>query len=364
MSCPVQHLAERIDEDRGIGAESSGKMAQMYISRLEKIRKGRTDGVVGMEYVNGAIRADGSLSHYWLDTVFLFNGLSTVVRARPSTGKSHLGSWVILRASIVHPNWDFLTNIPWYWVDDPELDDCIFPHIYTVRSMSEMLRQSANIVSAGRIPAIIIDEMDSAVTSQAWREKSSNAWKVFTYLAAHLGARGPLLLYHFWNDIPNYLRIGGNVNRHLAIEVHNRERHIFAKPAKGLGTFPHDLVVDGDFIPYSRHGLGGFRIDVDMQEISASIHETRKDAIAKAVLANLDRCIERDAGSRTSSESKKKHEEYRDICDLRSEGLTYEQITDRMKISRATIKKALDWCENQKNQKKTDEDDEGGEEND
>ena len=312
MSCPLQRLAERIDEDRGIGIEPARKIAHMYVTRLEKIKKGQTVGVVGTAYANGATRPDASLGHYWLDTVFLYNGLSTVVRARPSTGKSHLGSWVILRATVIHPNWDFITNIPWYWTDDPELSDCILPHTYTVQSMSEMLKQSADSVLAGRIPAIIIDEMDSAVTSQAWKDKSSNAWKVYTYLAAHLGARGPLLLYHFWNDIPNYLRIGGNVNRHLMIEIYNRERHVFAR-----GTFPHDLIVDGDFIPYSRHGLGGFRIDVDMQELSTSIHETRKDAIAKAVLANLGRCTERDAGIERNKIKPEQPESYRcEICNI------------------------------------------------
>ena len=361
MSCSVQHLTERIDEDRGIGIEASRKSAQMYIARLQKIKNGQTDGIAGMEYATGTIRTDVTLSHYWLDTVFLYNGLSTVVRARPGTGKTHLGAWVILRASIAHPNWDFLTNIPWYWIDDPSLGDCIFPNLYTVHSMSEMLRKSAESVLSGRIPAIIVDEMDSAVTSQAWREKKSNAWKVHTYLAAHLGARGPLLLYHFWNDIPNYLRIGGNVNRHLGIEIYNRERHVFAR-----STFPHDLVIDGDFIPYSRHGLGGFRIDVDMQELSTSIHETRKDAIARAVLANLDRCTEREAKLGVSSSEDKEKEkggEYRDICDLRAEGLTYRHIQDRLKVSAATVKKALEWCEKQESMKKSKRDDGRDEEN-
>lgn len=277
-------LAERIVEDRGLSPVVAQHTAAEYVSIRNAVAQGNAEIVATSPSKHG-LQYPGQ-EKFWIDSILLFKGLPTVIFSRNGQGKTHLLSWASLRAAVLHPNWDILNNIPYYWVGEPELDSVAMPHFITIDSMYSMLRQAALSVLNDRVPALLIDEMDHAITSQSWRSDPNISWSHFTYFERHLEIRGPPLVYHSWSDIPYYMRKGGVVNQHLWVSIHTGKRYAF-----NTYTRPYYLHVAGPYIPYSTHGAIGFKTDVDMGRLHSLVHATRRLQVAEQILDNVDSCI-------------------------------------------------------------------------
>lgn len=282
----IVRLADRLSEDRGFPKEHAITMASRYIHILNSIGNARETFFVGADVSHSSEEAIPYLYRYWIDTNFLFTGRPTVVWAPTGVGKTHLASYVATRAIDLHPDWDILSNVPWYWVDDDSLADIRPNNLITISTMSEMLKFACESVIAGRKAAVIIDEMDNAIVSQNWRSPENKSWKSFSFIERHLEIRGPLIIYHAWNDIPFYMRRAGNVNDFLPPELHGSLRHVFSSRSR-----PHSLVVDEDIIPYSSHGEIGFTIDIDMEKLRKKLRTSRRIEYAEQVLRWLPQCM-------------------------------------------------------------------------
>ncbi|MBX8644637.1 MAG: hypothetical protein KIY12_07960 [Thermoplasmata archaeon] len=298
----VAILADLIQEDAGLSPDRAMGWAKEYSRIRGLISEGRAL-VAAFDTTDGMHLRLAGHEKYWIDSTLLFRGIPTIVRGAMGFGKTYLNSWTALRAAILHPDWDILTNVPWFWNQDERLDSLRMPNFFAVNSMSEMLRCIAESVLSHRVPAVIIDEMDHAISSQGWKSDENISWQHFTYIERHLDVRGPLLTYHSWNDIPYYMRKGGIVNAILKVRIHEGRRHVF-----GRRTKPFCLVVTGAAIPYSTHGAMGFKIDVEMGKLHSKLNATNKMEIAKQILDNLSACVLSDSemqeeGNETASSS-------------------------------------------------------------
>lgn len=349
-------MAVEIAEDWEIPLEEATEMTNVYARTLETIRDGT--GFVDGYNTKGGIRKERTEAfRLWVNTVFFRKDLPVVLYARNGAGKTYFLSWLLLNASIMRPDGDFISNIPWYWDTNPAVEQLRMPNFHNVSRMTEMLRLSSESVLNNRSPYIIIDEMDNAVSSQGFRSREYESWKKFTYIKRHLRMRGPVLAYHSLNDIPLYMRKRQVVGDLLKVYIHGPDRYVFSAQ-----TRPYRLKITGLPIPYSRMGFSDFAIDVDMQKLRLRIGNTSQvKETARRILDNLQECSF-DA-YRRAEEEEDRNGMYRDICDLKAEGLTYRDIQERMKISSVTVRKALEWCEKHGKQKKSSRDGGGDEGN-
>ncbi|MCW6159216.1 MAG: hypothetical protein LVQ63_07060 [Thermoplasmatales archaeon] len=358
MADATNALSKDIEEDWEVSPAAAIKMTTDYLEILGSVKNEKAF-VSGFNTGRNEKREREEAVKFWLDTVFFRRDLPVVIRARNGRGKTYLLTWLLLRTKIMRPDGDFLTNIPWFWETDPKVKPLAMPNFYNINKMSDMLRRSSETVLEGRTPYVIIDEMDNAVSSQDFtggRGGPFASWKQFTYIKRHLKMKGPLLAYHSVNDIPNYMRSRQVVADILKVYVHGGERYVFSK-----ATRPYRLKVGGDFVIYSKNGFNDFEIDVDMRKLRVSIGKTGTPAeSARKILANLDSCTY-DAYEKRKEEFDK-GEMYKDICEMKAEGQTYREIQEKMKISAATVKKALEWCEKQQSMKGSKENDEGDDE--
>lgn len=281
MKSMAEIIAEEIEATSLTSSQAAMQAAGNYLSILEDLRNstGALSGDPEME----ALRARTA---YWVDKHFLFKGLTTVLVAKAGTGKTHFGSWLILRALFLHPEWDIYTNIPFFWVGNDSLENLKPPRLYSVMSMSQLLKASAQSILDGRMPAVILDEMDGALMSQLWRTNQNLSWERFTFIERHLMIRGPLLLYHEVSDVPHYLRKGALANQIVGIYLHGGQRYVFSQRSQ-----PNALIIDGPVIPYSTYGLMGFRIDVDVGKLAAQLHAARPKIVAEQILSKVDDCL-------------------------------------------------------------------------
>ncbi len=299
-----------------------------YANVLDMIRDGNAT-VNGYDISDGyRIKEDGQ-ARYWIDSVFLYKGLSTVVYSRARSGKTHLNSWALLRERILHPEREILHNVPLFWDDDPRLSQLALPGVTRVRKMSEMLRLGSETVLNGGVPASILDEMDHVLLSQNWREDENVSWKMFTFIEGHLEFCGPLLTYHDRGDIPMFFRRGKLANQILSLHLHGGRRYILSP-----STRPRSLLISGLVVPFSTHGGVGFKIDISVGKLHSRLHGTRKKDIAEQVLANIDSCMIR---SRSREEEDTEEEEEREPLPLhhdpcpRLEGLAYTWTPKRFR---------------------------------
>ncbi|MEM0136695.1 MAG: hypothetical protein QXU18_15950 [Thermoplasmatales archaeon] len=352
-------LISDIEDDWEVPESVATKMANDYVRISRSIADGRAQ-IQAQNTDQRYTRERGEAIKFWIDSVFFRRDLPVVLRAKNGRGKTYFLSWLLLRGAMVRPDGDFLTNIPLFWETDPRVKPLAMPHFYNINKMSEMLRRASQTVLEGRVPYVVLDEMDNAVSSHDFSgagKKAFESWRQFTYIKRHLKMKGPVLAYHSVNDIPNYMRSRQVVADILKVYVHGGERYVFSR-----ATRPYRLKVTGDFMVYSKNGFNDFEIDVDMRKLRISLGKTGTPMeTAKKVIQNLDSCTF-DAYEKRKDEFDK-GELYRDICDLKAEGLVYRDIQEKMKVSAATVKKALEWCEKHKNQEDSRNDYEGDDEN-
>ena len=346
-------LSKDIEDDWEVPPAVAMKMAADYATLLGSITSDK-GFVTGSNTDRQRTREREEAIKFWLDSVFFRRDLPVVLRAKNGRGKTYFLTWLLLRSKMMRPDGDFLTNIPWFWETDPRVRPLAMPNFYNINKMSEMLRRASQTVLEGRVPYVIIDEMDNAVSSQDFSGAGKQAfasWKQFTYIKRHLKMKGPVLAYHSVNDIPNYMRSRQVVADILKVYVHGGERYVFSR-----ATRPYRLKVNGDFIVYSKNGFNDFEIDLDMRKLRVKIGKTGTPReTARKVIDNIDSCSYDAYATRAKEEEK--HEEYRDICDLHSEGLTYREIQDKLKVAAATVRKALEWCEKQNESERGDDGD-------
>ena len=274
-------LADEIALISNLSSFTSVQWAEEYLSILQDLRSG-ADIASLYEGNQDAINK----FRKWIDRTFLYRGLTTVVTARAGTGKTHLASWIMLRSLLLHPEWDIFSNVPFFWVGTENLTHLRPANLYSVMSMSEMLKQTSQCVINDRRPAVILDEMDGALMSQLWRSNQNLSWERFTFIERHLMVHGPLLLYHELSDVPHYLRKGTLANQLLSVEIHNGQRYVFSDV-----TGRRQLLIGGPVIPYSTHGLMGFSIDVDVGRLGAKLSGTRPKVIAQQIMDSLSDCM-------------------------------------------------------------------------
>ena len=357
---PMTALTRDVEEDWEVPREAAMKLAAEYAEILKGVKDGSIS-VAGLRGSSSTVQERPEAIKLWLDTVFFRRDLPVVIRAKNGRGKTYFLSWLLLRAKIMRPDGDFLTNIPWFWETDERVRPLAMPNFYNINRMSEMLRRSSETVLEGRVPYVIIDEMDNAVSSQDFAGGSGGPFasvKQFTYIKRHLKMKGPILAYHSVNDIPNYMRSRQVVADILKVYVRAGERYIFSE-----ATRPYRLKITGTSLLYSKNGFNDFEIDVDMRKLRVSIGKTGTPAeTAKRILSNLDSCTF-DAYEKRKEEFENE-ELYREICDLREEGLKVEEIRKRLGIRKQRVTDALEWCRNRRNLEGTEGNDDGGDEND
>ncbi len=362
ISEAISAFTTDVAEDWEVSKTVATQWTNKYIVTLNDIKRGNYF-VYGYSTLGDLTAERQEAVKFWIDTIFFRRDLPVVVRARNGRGKTYFLSWLLLRTTIMRPDADILTNIPFYWLTDIRAKPLKVPNFYKINKMSQMLRLSAQSVLNDRIPYVIIDEMDNAVSSQDYKggkESPYASWKEFTYIKRHLLIKGPILAYHSVNDIPNYMRSRQIVADIFKIFVHGPDRYIFSDATK-----PYSLKIAGDILLYSKHGFNDFAIDVMMRKLRVSIGETNTPKeTAKKILENLDANTFDVYGENKTNEEKA--EKYRAICALHEEEpqLTYRQIADRLGLKTISgIKEALDWCKEQKNNKENGQDYGEGEEN-
>ena len=283
-------LASAIIEDRGISRPSAEARAAEYLNFIKALDEGRMR------------LKDPENGKYWIDRMFLWKGRGTIVFAPQGQGKTNLCAYLIGRALILHPDWVVLTNIPFFWdFEEFGVQDLRPQRVVSVSTMSGMLKEMARIILNGQIPVIILDELDQVLTSYNYRKRSMDDWMHFIFIERHFKVRGPLMIYHEFKHIPNYLRAGDLLNERLFLTIHGGKRYILSRK-----TRPYKLVVTEATIPYSTHGLRGFNIDVDMGKLEEQLNAGTTEGLARQILDILkDMDREKEISEKRSEAGKK-----------------------------------------------------------
>ncbi|MDA8055586.1 MAG: hypothetical protein M0Z77_08085 [Thermoplasmatales archaeon] len=326
----IKFLAQLIREDINVSLEFSTKWATDYVGYIKAIKDGRA-------YLESE---SGKMSpKYWVNSV-LFTMRPTIIYGAQGQGKSFLCSWSILRAIVVNPDWDFYTNLPFFWFDYPEeLPDAILPNVYLVRNMEEMLKGIIRSRRAGRYPAIILDEMDATVDSYSWQSEESQSWRIFTQFQRHFYVKGPILVYHYAKHIPAYLRVGG-MGRVVLLEYHNGRRYILAE-----FTRPWDLVIEGFTPPYASHGSYPFEINVDMRYLYRKLEgvnplkvlDKMEEALPESIIT--DEKVEK--RFRKIEEAKAREERDKKVVSLSETGMSQTKIAEMLRMSKRDVSQVL-----------------------
>ena len=293
----LETFVQKVANDQGIPDGTAQKMVETYLQALENLQR-RYDG-----YAPQVPSADLEAITRWVDRVFLFKGLPTVVYAAQGFGKSYFLSWLLLRAMWIHPSWDFFSNLPCFWEDYPEFLPYKPPALRNPGTMSNLLKLIAESILQGRVPAILIDEMDTPLISQRWKSAPNLSWMQFTFIERHVWARGPVLVYHEASDIPHYLRKRKLVNDIVKLSLRGGQRVIASvRNPNRLLYVPGDTAI----IPYATHGLMPFTIDVDMTALNDRLHSSDIRIVAQQIIDSVEDCLLEDKRGRRRATPRKK----------------------------------------------------------
>lgn len=251
----------------------SGNFARKDIDRIFKIPK-----------------EEQEIINYWIRE-FLPSGISTTVFAKPGMGKSNFISYVMQLILIFRPEWDIITNVPLIFSPDMH-GNAVFPdyqigRIHFIKNSSELLMKETEIGLEGRIPAVIIDEFDSALTSGQMRGEKGDNLRRYMYLERHYDVQGPLFIYHARKDIPVPMRdMNLSHDVFMITEYRNndngRRKRVVTNPdtwMSGMSGFKYFPVLLS-LLPYHNKGTSPFDImDVDMTWLNAHVTGTRDDAL-------------------------------------------------------------------------------------
>jgi len=265
-------LAQAIASDRGLGETAAGLAADAYLAWKAKL-----DG-------RGVKPWEEQKARRYVDRMWLWEGRPSVIFAGQGKGKSNFATWAIEKVLETRPDWEVYTNIPFAWDADcggsPEAKPS--DRLHPIASLSEVLRGAAVSVQAGRKPAVVIDEMDQAVTSHNWMSEDARSWQLLLNIERHLKIRGPLLVYHAYRHVPVVLREGTMLKSMLQVIVKDGKHWVVCREEEGF------LCVPPTVLPYLTYGLRGFDIDVDVQDLERHLSGSGAAVVAQ-VRAYLDR---------------------------------------------------------------------------
>ena len=327
----ISFLAGLIRDDTGMNEEKARTWAKSHIDFIKAIKEGRA---------SVETKVNQPSSKYWTNNTF-FTMRPTIIFGPQGQGKSFLCSWVIFRALIENPEWDFYTNVPFFWFDYPdELPDAFLPAVHLVRNMKEMLEGIISSRRNGRYPAIILDEMDAEIDSYSWQSDESRSWRIFTQFQRHFYVKGPILVYHYAKHIPSYLRNGG-MARVVLLTYHDGKRYVLAP-----FTRPYKLVVRGFAPPYASHGSYPFEVNIDMRYLYRKLEGVNPQRILDRMEDSLEESIITDEKVekkfREIEEAKGQEQLFNQIRELAKGGKVYREIQDRLGVSSKTVRKALE----------------------
>lgn len=285
----VGEFERKPDHARKKATDMRGKRAYVFYMKYKEYEASGFD-VRRIEEIFGINDTEREIMEYWISELLPY-GLSTSVFAKAGMGKSNFSTFIIQAILILRPKWDIVTTIPLifsYMMEGEEkFPDYKIDRIHFVSSMSELLMVSTDIILHDRIPAVIIDEFDSALTTDQMRAKGGTNLKEYMFLERHYDVQGPVFIYHVRKDIPVPLRsktishdvfmITNYVNRHTRHTV-----RALSNPEKwqsGWRNGGRYLPIPLASIPYHNQGTSPFTVlDVDMQWLNSHVKGTKKDA--------------------------------------------------------------------------------------
>ncbi len=265
-------LAKAVASDRDVSEPVATELVDRYLDWRAKL-EGRP-----------VVPWEERKAKRYIDRTWLFEGRPSVVFAGQGKGKSNFAAWTIEKTLETRPDHDIYTNVTFPWDEDgggpPEAKPC--ERLHPISSLSEVLRGAATSVKAGRKPAVLIDEMDQAVTSYNWASEDAQSWQRLINIERHLRIRGPLLVYHAYRHIPIVLREGTMLKALLQVIVKEHDHWVICREEDGFLRVPPTI------LPYLVYGLRGFDIDVDVQDMERHLSGSVQ-AVAGQVLDYLDR---------------------------------------------------------------------------
>ena len=309
-----KEFQDRKDIYRRKEAEVRAKRTWLFYQKYrEYAESGYNTGMI--EPIFGITKNEQKILKYWLSEL-AYDGMISVLFAPTGQGKSNAGSFIVQSILIMYPRWDIPTNIPFIFA--PKILQSEHPvnfqidRIKFVENMSEMLMESAKSLLEGRIPAPVLDEMDSARIKIQARSRESLSFKFYEYIERHLDTQGPLLIYHLKRDIPTDLQPGGLSHQVFSVSpytnyVNGRSRRVISSPTywetmpMGRRYFPPPLTC----LPYHAHGFSPFAIDVDMQWLNQQLGISTKEQAARKILKLIpERGWEKKKNNRKREEEK------------------------------------------------------------
>ena len=280
----------RSDHARRKESESRAKKAYAFFLKYKEYEKNgfrKSD----IEEIFGINSYQQNVINYWISELLPY-GISTSIFAKAGMGKSNTSTFLVQLILVMKPQWDIITDLP--LVFSPMMDsenkfgDIKIDRFYFVKNMSELLMASAEIGLNGRVPAIILDEFDSALVSDQMRAKAGHNLRNYIYLERHWDTQGPVFVYHARKDLPVAMRektlshavymvtlYANYLTRHTKRVLSNPDAWN-RMPHGGRRYFPIPLST----LPYHAWGTSPFDImDVDMQWLNAHVTGTQKEAL-------------------------------------------------------------------------------------
>lgn len=275
------------------------KRAFMFYHKYKEYERSGFDASK-IEEIFGISREDQAYLKFWIDQL-LHDGKPTIIFASAGSGKSNTGSFIVQLILVLRPEWDVLTNIPFVfapdikkYMDSPELlSSYQISCVKLIENMSQLLTETANSILNDRLPAPVLDEMDTAVVSTQSRGKEGVSLQAYTWVERHIDTQGPLFIYHYQGSIPKDLRIGGLAHQIFGVfwYYHRRSRtlnhrRVLSRPdfwqgmSRGLRYLPIPLTS----LPYHNQGWSSYKLDVDMQWLNQEIGKATKKEAARRIL--------------------------------------------------------------------------------
>ena len=322
----------RSDHARRKEAETRAKKAYAFFLKYKEYEKNgfkKSD----IEPIFGINPFQQHVIDYWLNELLPW-GMSTAVFAKAGMGKSNFSSFLCQIILVMKPQWDIITDLPIIFspLMDAKggFDEIKINRFYFVQNMEQLLMASADIGLQNRIPAIILDEFDSALLSDQMRANAGRNLRHYIYLERHWNTQGPIFIYHARKDIPVPMRektishgvymvttYSNYLTRHTRRVVSSPDSW-YRMPSGGRRYFP----IPRTTLPYYSFGTSPFTVDdVDMQWLNAHVTGTQKEALRQI----KDLVPKREWDKELQKEKKKEQEKAEREQKIREEKAEREQ---------------------------------------
>lgn len=297
------------------------KQAYVFYMKYKEYEQSGFD-MTRIEEIFGLSDEEQDILTYWIREV-LPHGSATSIFAKPGAGKSNSTTFIMQCILILQPGWDVITTIP--LIFSPNMKGEVhFPEyridrIHFVRNSGELLMEEARIGLQGRIPAVILDEFDSALISTQMQGQAGTNLKDYIFVERHYDVQGPLLVYHSRKDIPVPLR-----NRILSYDVYivtlyynrltRKYRHVLSNPERDQYATHHGykgkvryLPIPRSLLPYYNQGTSPFDLmDVNMTWLNNHLSGTREDSMEQILKLVPERGWDEEAKKKKEEEEKQR----------------------------------------------------------